>query len=133
MWRGNKYGAKKIVTEDGTFDSKAEYHRWQELKLLEAAGEICGLQRQVEYLLIPEQREPGNGKKKGKLLERKCSYVADFVYAIRNETGFYGPVVVEDVKGCRRGAAYDLFVVKRKLMLERYGIKIREVNKNGRD
>lgn len=123
MWRGNKYHAQKIIVDGEKFDSKAELRRWQELKLMEASGEISGLKRQVEYLLIPEQREPAEGKKKGKLIERKCSYVADFVY------GSSEGVIVEDVKGCRKGAAYDLFVVKRKLMLERYGIKIREVNK----
>ncbi|MBR2408933.1 MAG: DUF1064 domain-containing protein [Lachnospiraceae bacterium] len=131
MWKKNKYHAKKIVVDGQKFDSMAEFHRWQELKLLEDSGGICNLQRQVEYILIPEQREPGDGKKKGKLIERKCSYVADFVYSIRDEDGLFYKTVVEDVKGCRKGAAYDLFVVKRKLMLERYGIKIREVNKNG--
>ncbi|MBR6538097.1 MAG: DUF1064 domain-containing protein [Lachnospiraceae bacterium] len=125
MWRGNKYHAQKIVVDGEKFDSKAELRRWRELKLLEASGEIFGLQRQVEYVLIQEQREPVEGKKGGRLVERKCSYIADFVYERDGE------LVVEDVKGCRKGAAYDLFVIKRKLMLERYGIKIREVNKNG--
>lgn len=132
MWKKNKYHAQKIEADGQVFDSKAELRRWQELKLLEASGDICNLQRQVEYILIPEQREPAVGKKKGKLLERKCSYIADFVYTIRDKSDlFYGQTIVEDVKGCRKGAAYDLFVVKRKLMLERYGIQIREVNKNG--
>lgn len=129
MWRGNKYHAQKIVVGGETFDSKAEFRRWQELKLLEEKGEIWGLKRQVEYVLIPEQREPAEGKK-GKLIERKCSYVADFVYERTTCNGLFFESVVEDVKGCRKGAAYDLFVVKRKLMLERYGIKVREVNKN---
>lgn len=117
MWNGNKYRAKKVTTEDGTFDSKAELHRWQELKLLAAAGEIRDLRRQVEYVLIPEQREPGDGKKKGKLIERKCSYVADFVYEKDGET------VVEDAKGVKTKE----YIIKRKLMLDRYGIRIREV------
>ena len=121
MWRGNKYHAQKIEVDGEKFDSKAELRRWQELKLLEASGEITNLWRQVEYILIQNQKDARTGK----LIERKCSYIADFVYEKDGET------VVEDVKGCRKGAAYDLFVVKRKLMLERYGIKIREVNKNG--
>ena len=129
MWRGNKYHAQKIIVDGEKFDSKAEFHRWQELKTLEATGEIHDLRRQVEYILIPEQREPAEGKKKGKLIERKCSYVADFVYWKQGE--LFVDLVVEDVKGCRKGTAYDVFVIKRKLMLERYGIKIREVNKNG--
>ena len=124
MWKKNKYHAQKITVDGQKFDSKAEFRRWQELKFLEASGAICNLQRQVEYVLIREQREPVEGKKGGRVVERKCSYIADFAYEKDGE------LVVEDVKGCRRGAAYDLFVVKRKLMLERYGIKIREVNKN---
>ena len=131
MWKKNKYHAQKIVADGQKFDSKAEFHRWQELKLLVESGAIFNLQRQVEYILIPEQREPAVGKKKGKLIERKCSYVADFVYTLIDEDGLFYRTVVEDVKGCRKGAAYDLFVIKRKLMLERYGIKVREVNKNG--
>lgn len=115
--RGNKYHAKKVTTEDGTFDSKAEFRRWQELKLLEAAGEISELRRQVEYLLIPEQREPSEGKRKGRLLERKCVYRADFVYEMDGET------IVEDVKG-RKTKEY---VIKRKLLLFTHGIQIREV------
>ena len=126
MWKRNKYHAMKIVVDGERFDSHAEYRRWKELKLLEASGEIIGLKRQVEFLLIPEQREPAEGKKKGKLLERKCSYVADFVYERKTDDGVYD-FVVEDTKGCRKGAAYDLFVIKRKLMLERHGIKVREV------
>jgi len=35
--------------------------------------------------------------------------------------------VVEDVKGLKKGAAYQVFVIKRKLMLDRYGIEIKEV------
>ena len=117
MWRGNKYNAKKIVCDGQRFDSKAEFHRWQELKLLEASGAIENLRRQVEYVLIPEQREPGDGKKKGKLLERKCSYFADFVYEKDGET------VVEDTKGVKTKE----YVIKRKLLLERHGIRISEV------
>lgn len=118
----NKYHAKKTVVDGITFDSKKEAQRWQELKLLESAGEISDLQRQVEYLLIPEQREPYTiGKRggivKGKLIERKAVYIADFVYKENGET------VVEDVKGMRL-ADYKL---KRKMMLYLHGIRIREV------
>lgn len=35
------------------YDSKKEYDRWIELQLLEKAGEISELRRQVEYELIP--------------------------------------------------------------------------------
>lgn len=118
----NKYHAKKTVVDGITFDSKKEAERWQELKLLESAGEISDLQRQVEYILIPEQREPYTiGKRggivKGKLIERKASYIADFVYKENGET------VVEDAKGMR----LPDYKLKRKMMLYLHGIRIREV------
>ena len=54
---GEKYGNQKIVSGGEVFDSKREYRRWCELKLLEKAGEIWGLERQVKYVLIPAQHE----------------------------------------------------------------------------
>lgn len=99
-----------------------------DLKLLEAAGEIYDLQRQVHFELIPVQREPDTqgsrgGVIKGKVIERKVEYIADFVYTDL-ETG---EKVVEDVKGHKDGTAYTVFVIKRKLMLWKYGIRIMEI------
>ncbi len=123
----SKYGSRKVTVDGITFDSKKEAGRYQQLKLLERAGEISGLLLQVKYVLIPAQREPCNdiytsGAKKGcfkpgKLLEKECSYVADFVY-IRG-----GKTVVEDTKGFRTEA----YKIKRKLMLHIHGIRIKEV------
>ena len=112
-----KYHNKKVVRDGETFDSVKEYHHWIELCLLEKGGVISDLQRQVKYVLIPSQKE---GKK---TIERECSYRADFVYT-DNETG---ETVVEDVKGYKKGSAYQLFTIKRKLMLFRFGIRIVEV------
>lgn len=114
---GNKYGARKVtdpITGD-VFDSAKEHRRWCELRLLERAGKIKKLRRQVKYVLIPAQYD---GKAK---LESETSYIADFVY--KDETG---RETVEDVKGYKRGAAYQLFVIKRKLMLQKFGIRIIE-------
>ena len=111
----NKYGAKKVVVDGEVFDSRKEYYRWCDLRLLERAGAISELKRQVKYLLIPAQRD-----EIGKLIEREVSYIADFEY-IQN-----GKKVVEDVKGYKRGAAYQLFSIKRKLMLHKFGIKVKE-------
>ena len=131
--RRRKYGNTKIMVDGIQFDSKREAARYQELRLLERAGRISGLQTQVKYVLIPTQREasfevyksgPNKGRRKpGKVLECECSYIADFVYNQDGET------VVEDVKGYRdqASAGYAKFVIKRKLMLERYGIRIKEV------
>lgn len=106
-----KYHAKKTRLDGLTFDSQKEAQRYAELKLLERAGKICGLKRQVKYELIPAQ------KIHGRTVERACSYIADFVYEENGQT------VVEDVKGFRTKD----YLIKRKLMLERHGIKIREV------
>jgi len=76
---------------------------------------ITDLQRQVEYLLIPSQYRNVNGKRV--CVERPCKYKADFVYKEK------GQLVVEDVKGFRTPE----YVIKRKLMLERYDIVIKEV------
>lgn len=120
----NKFNARKT---DG-FDSAKERNRWQELLLMQRAGKISHLERQVKFELIPAQREPDRkgprgGIIRGKTIERAVYYVADFVYYDKatNKT------VIEDVKGYRDGAAYKLFTIKRKLLLWRYGIRIREV------
>lgn len=123
----SKYGSRKVTVDGVTYDSVKEYRRFKELSLLERAGTIQNLQRQVKYVLIPSQREycddiytRGRNKgcfKPGKLIERECSYIADFVY-IQN-----GEIVVEDTKGFRTKD----YIIKRKLMLWNYGIQIKEV------
>ena len=117
-----KYGNKKIFADGEVFDSKKEYRRWNELILLLKAGEITSLRRQVKYVLIPAQREPDitgprGGIRPGKLIEREVSYIADFVYTDKD-----GQTVVEDCKGMRTKE----YIIKRKLMLKEYGIRIKE-------
>lgn len=112
----NKFGAERTSAGKLTFDSRREAERWQELRILEHSGRICGLRRQVPYTLIPSQ------KIGGKVIERPCKYVADFVYEKDGQT------VVEDVKGCKRGAAYAVFAIKRKLMLYIHGIRVTEAS-----
>ena len=107
----NKYHAKKCEWDGEVFDSKKELQRYKELKLLEKAGEITNLRRQVKYVLIPSQRIDG------KLAERECSYKADIVYEENGET------VVEDVKGVKTKD----YIIKRKMMLLFYNIRIKEV------
>ncbi|MCQ2125120.1 MAG: DUF1064 domain-containing protein [Fibrobacter sp.] len=109
--RYNKYGNRKTYIDGIKFDSQKEASRWIELKLLETAGKIHGLQRQVKYELIPAHR-----KKDGKL-ERAAYYFADFQYEKD------GNLIVEDSKGMRTKE----YILKRKLMLDRYGIEIKEV------
>lgn len=120
----NKYKNQNIIVDNIKFDSKKEANRYFELRLLEKAGKIADLQRQVKYVLIPAQREPDKvgargGVIKGKLIERECAYIADFVYKDLE----MDELVVEDTKGFRTPE----YIIKRKLMLYNYNIKIREV------
>lgn len=127
----SKYKNRKVSVNGLIFDSAKEGKRYTQLLEKQRNGEISALQTQVKYVLIPSQHEiyerygkKGQKLKDGKrLLERECAYIADFTY-IDNSTG---ETVVEDVKGYKRKGAYDLFTVKRKLMLYMHGIKIKEV------
>ena len=107
----SKYHNRKVTRDGETFDSVKEYRRFCELRLLEKAGAVTDLRRQVKFELIPAQRIDG------KVAERACSYVADFVY-MEN-----GQQVVEDTKGMRT----QEYRLKRKLMLWVHGIRIREM------
>lgn len=106
--RSNKYGAKK----SGGYDSSKEHRRANQLKLMQRAGVIHNLREQVKYVLIPTQRDND-----GKLLEKECSYYADFVYEKD------GATIVEDTKGVRTKE----YIIKRKLMLRVHGISIVEI------
>ena len=106
----SKYHSTPTEVNGIRFDSKREANRWAELRILERAGKIEKLKRQVKYLLIPSQYRDG------KCVERECSYLADFVY-IKD-----GRLVVEDCKGFRTPE----YKIKRKLMLQLYDIRLVE-------
>lgn len=126
-----KHGNKKTVVDGIEFDSKKEARRYIELKLLQDAGQIEELELQKVFELIPAQYEtfPRYGKKGQRLkdgrrcIEKSCTYKADFSY-IQN-----GQLVVEDTKGYRdpASASYAKFVIKRKLMLHLFGIRVIEL------
>ncbi len=116
----SKYHNKRVTVDGESFDSLKEYRRYCELRILERTGVISDLKRQVKFELIPEQREPDTvgprgGVKRGRVIERPCFYIADFVY-FEN-----GNQVVEDTKGVKTEA----YKIKKKLLCAR-GIKIRE-------
>ena len=67
----------------------------------------------MRFTLIPTQ------KIDGKIVERPVVYIADFKYWDLKT----GEQVVEDVKGMKTKE----YIIKRKLMLWRFGIKIYEV------
>lgn len=122
--KNSKYRAKKTTLDGIQFDSKKEALRWAKLKVLEEAGEIHDLQRQVKFVLIPAQREANTvgargGTIKGKLIEREVAYYADFVYYIKGSD----KPIVEDTKGVRTPE----YIIKRKLMLQVHGVRIKEV------
>lgn len=110
-----KYRNKKVSLDGMVFDSKLEARRYQELKLLERAGEIEELRTQVKYTLIPSQ------KLDNRVVERAVTYTADFVYRLKSS----GETVVEDTKGMKT----DKYILKRKMMLYFHGIRIKEVTK----
>lgn len=103
--RRAKYGNQKVEDAGEKFDSKKEYMRWQELKLMQQAGLINELRRQVKFEVIPAA-----GSHKAKF------YIADFVYQQD------GHQVVEDSKGVRTKD----YILKRHLMAWRHNITIKE-------
>jgi len=119
--RPNKYNAKKTVVDGITFDSKKEAKRYQELKLLERAGEIDNLELQPVYQLTVASMNSDQFSTVGK-------YIADFRYS-KMDYGIKYPgldrciiKVVEDVKGVKT----PLYRLKKKLMKAIYGIDILE-------
>lgn len=108
-----KYRNHKTTVDGVTYDSAKEARRAAELRLLERAGQITNLRRQVQFELIPSQ------KRNGKVIERPATYTADFVYMEGDE------MVVEDVKS--PATRTPQYILKRKLMLWEYGIVVREV------
>ena len=109
----NKYHAKKVEHEGIVFDSRREFRRYVELRLMCNAGMISDLRLQVKYNLIPGQKDA-----RGKTLERPVDYIADFVYK-----DAAGNTIVEDAKGKKTKD----YIIKRKLMLYVYGIRVQEV------
>ena len=121
-----KYGNSKIKNAYGTFDSQLGLSRYLFLSNRQKEGEISELRRQVEYLLIPAQygTEIRHLKTKDKevrvMLERPCSYIADFVYE-RN-----GKTIVEDCKGAKE-IITETAKIKKKLLLWVHGIELRYI------
>ena len=79
--RYGKYGNRKVTVDGVVFDSKREAARYKELKLLQEAGEIKGLQMQVPFELIPAKYEHFErfSEKTGKKLKDgcQCKYKAE--------------------------------------------------------
>jgi hypothetical protein len=96
--KASKYHAIKVVIDGIKFDSKKEGARYGQLKIMERAGIITDLKLQPVFELST------------------CKYKADFAYY---QAGFF---VVEDVKGVKT----PIYRLKKKMMLNELGIKIKE-------
>jgi len=100
----SKYHNRRTEADGYTFDSVAEWRRYQDLTLMQRAGLITDLVVHPWWCLVV------NG-------QAICKYVADFQYQEN------GRDVIEDVKGVRTPA----YRIKKALMLACYGISIAEV------
>ena len=108
----SKFGNRHTIVDGISFDSQREAVRWCELKVLEKAGEIHGLDRQVKFVLAPGVHIKGASRK-----SQDLRYYADFAYITKE-----GEAVVEDSKG-HRDAVYK---IKRHLMKSVHNIDILE-------
>jgi len=125
--RRGRYGnVKRYVAADGTkLDSGREYKRYQDLLLLERAGEISKLEVHPRYkiviggvpVMMKSTRYP-NG--------RHLTYVADFTYLLVSGVGADKEAerVIEDVK-MQSGHRTEVYKIKRALM-DAMGLTITE-------
>ena len=118
-----RYGNVNKIEEDGIrFDSKREYLRYKDLKLLERAGEIKMLEVHPKYPItiggIPIMVSSNQHQK----WDRHLTYEADFKYA--EKQGAFWPIIIEDVK-MQSGHRTSTYKLKRALM-RAMGYDIRE-------
>ncbi len=112
---GLAFDDKQIAESMGkisiVFDSKKEYNRWEELKLLQRAGKISNLQRQVKWIITEKTEYQGE-------TIREISYKADFQYQKDGKT------IVEDVKpfdvATNKYRTTKDFAMKWKLLKQKY-------------
>lgn len=119
-----RYGARKIERYGNLFDSKAEAERWSVLTRLQRAGMITDLERRKRYEILPEHREldsvgPDGTVQPGKLIEPAQYFTADFFYRDAGR--------LEPVAECVKSGQTAEFPLKKALMYDRYGIRVREV------
>lgn len=117
----SKYGNHKVVCDGIKFDSEREAARFGELKVLRAMGKIRDLRLQANFTLVE-----GYTTIEGKRI-KPMVYRADFTYERATEPDRNGTVYwlreVEDAKGTKTKD----YLLKKKLMQDKFGITIREV------
>jgi len=117
--KATRYRAVGTRDTDGTFfHSKGELRRWEELKMLEKAGEIVSLQRQVHYMLhVP-------GCSGGFVTVGK--FTPDFKFIERS-----GEVVIEDFKS-PASAKDEAYRLRKRMFEAEYGLQVRETMRTRR-
>lgn len=108
-----KYRNKPCEVGAERYRSQRERDRHQALLLLQKAGRIAGLVREVQFELAPGVLIQGEKRKRPAL-----RYVADFVYSDVQ----LGRVVVEDAKGMQT----PVYRLKKHLMATIRGIHVQE-------
>ena len=106
----NKFNARKVVQDGHTFDSQGEHRRYCELKLMQYADIITGLEVHPKYELQPRFR-------RGKRTLAAITFTPDFRYWER------GHRVVEDFKGMKETA--DFSIRKRLFMMQNPNVVFR--------
>lgn len=109
-----KYHNKPCTIGGEKYRSQREAKRHQELLLLQRAGKIAGLTREVAFELAPGVKIDGEDRKRPAI-----RYVADFVYSDVQA----GKVVVEDAKGM----STPVYRLKKHLMATLRSIHVQEV------
>lgn len=108
-----KYRNEKIEAHGRNWDSKKELQRYEDLLLLQRAGEITDLTIQPVFILAPSVKI--NGRKKPEL-----KYIADFSYVDKDG------LVVEDVKSSHT-RTLPVYRIKAHLLKFTHGLEITEI------
>ena len=106
--KGSKLRNIRTVCDGIKFQSKKEARKYGELKLMKRCRMIKDFRRQVRFVLMVGHHHI-------------CDYVADFIV-----THVDGREEVLDVKGRKAGVPYQLFKIKKKLMLATVGTEVKE-------
>lgn len=101
----SKYGAVPTTVDNVRFASKKEAVRYGDLKILERAGKITGLELQRKFAI------EHNGHK-------ICTYICDFDYFDSD-----GKQIIEDVKGVKTA----VYRIKKRLIKAFFDIDIQEI------
>jgi len=104
----SKLRNKRCTYNGMNFDSEKELKHWKNLELLQKAGKISDLKRQVNFKLVVNDF----------LI---CTYRADMTYVEEGE------LKIADVKGWKGGDRYTMFTMKRKLLFATLGLAIIEI------